>query len=110
MKFSSIAQNKIFSDSFGASALALYTEFDSVEELAVMSLEDITVFLRTNGNNRFPAPEGVARTIQAAVKSSYRLPKTVVDSINQILALSVVSMRSLKEQIKSFDKAIEQQL
>lgn len=110
MKFSSMAQDKIFSDSFGASALALYTEFDSVEELAAKSLEDLTVFLRTNGNNRFPDPEAVAKTIQSAVKSSYRLPKTVVDSINQILALSVVSMRSLKEQIKSFDKAIEQQL
>lgn len=38
------------------------------------------------------------------------LPKTVADSINKILALSVVSIRSLKEQIKSFDKTIEQQL
>lgn len=110
MKFSSMTQDKIFSDSFGVSPLALYTEFDSVEELAAMSLEDPTLFLKTTGNNRFPDPEAVARAIQAAVKSSYRLPKTVVDSINQILALSVVSMRSLKAQIKSFDKAIEQQL
>lgn len=110
MKFSSITQEKVFSNSFSVSALALYTEFDSVEELAAMNLTEITDFIRKTGRNRFPDPDAVAKTIQAAVRSSYRLPKTIVDSVNQVLALSIISMRSLKEQIKSFDKAIELQL
>lgn len=110
MKFSSFTQDKVFSDSFGASALSLYTEFDSVEELAAMNLTELTDFIRKTGRNRFPDPDAVAKAIQAAVRSSYRLPKTLVDSVNQVLALSIISMRSLKEQIKSFDKAIELQL
>ncbi|WP_307761393.1 IS110 family transposase [uncultured Phascolarctobacterium sp.] len=110
MKFSSFTQDKVFSDSFGASALSLYTEFDSVEELAAMNLTELTDFIRKTGRNRFPDPDAVAKAIQAAVRSSYRLPKTLVDSVNQVLALSIIYMRSLKEQIKSFDKAIELQL
>lgn len=110
LKFSSFAQDKVFSDSFGASALSLYAEFDSVEELAAMNLNELTDFIRKTGKNRFPDPDAVAKAIQTAVSSSYRLPKTIVDSVNQILALSIISMRSLKEQIKSFDKAIERQL
>lgn len=110
LKFSSFAQDKVFSDSFGASALSLYTEFDSVEELAAMNLNELTDFIRKTGKNRFPDPDAVAQAIQTAVSSSYRLPQTIVDSVNQILALSIISMRSLKEQIKSFDKAIERQL
>lgn len=110
MKFSSFTQNKVFSDTFGASALSLYTEFDSVEDLAAMNLTELTDFICKTGKNRFPDPDAVAKAIQAAVRSSYRLPKTIVDSVNQVLALSIISMRSLKEQIKSFDKAIELQL
>jgi transposase len=110
LKFSSLAQDKVFSDSFGASALSLYAEFDSVEELAAMNLNELTDFIRKTGKNRFPDPDAVAKAIQTAVRSSYRLPKTIVDSVNQVLALSIISMRSLKAQIKSFDKAIELQL
>lgn len=110
LKFSSFTQDKVFSDTFGASALSIYTEFDSVEELAAMNLTELTDFIRKTGKNRFPDPDSVAKAIQAAVRSSYRLPKTIVDSVNQVLALSIISMRYLKEQIKSFDKAIELQL
>ena len=39
----------------------------------------------------------------------YRLPKTVNDTVNQTMSVSIASMRALKEQIKVLDKAIEQQ-
>ena len=43
-------------------------------------------------------------------RSSYRLPKTVNDSVNQVLSLSISSIRALETQIKEFDKAIAEQL
>ena len=109
-KYSSLAQNKVFSDTFGASALALYKEFDSADTLAYMDLHELTDFLVKNGKNRFPDPEAVAKAIQKAARSSYRLQKTVNESVNQVLSVSISLIKALEQQIKVLDKAIAKQL
>jgi hypothetical protein len=110
MKYSSLAQEKVFSDTFSTTALAVYEEFSSADELAYMDLNEPTDFIRLKGKNRFPNPEEVAKSIQAAARGSYRLPKTVNDSVNQVLSLSISSMRALDAQIKAFDKVIAEQM
>jgi transposase len=55
-------------------------------------------------------PEKVALAIQKAARSSYRLPKTINDSVNQVLSISISSMKALESQIKDFDKAIAAQM
>ncbi len=60
-------------------------------------------------SGRFADPEAAAKAIQAAAKGSYRLPKTVNDSVNQAMSVSIAAMRALESQIKTLDKAIEQQ-
>lgn len=109
-KYSSLAQNKVFSNTFGASALALYEEFDSADTLAYMDLHELTDFLVKKSKNRFSDPEAVAKAIQKAARSSYRLPKTVNDSVNQVLSSSISLIRTLEHQIKILDKAIAEQL
>ena len=109
-KYSSLAQEKVFSDKYGATALAVYEEFDSADTLAYMDLHDLTEFLQKKGKNHFSDPEAVAKAIQKAARSSYRLPKTVNDSVNQVLAISIIAMRALEAQIKEFDKAIANQM
>ena len=105
-KYSSLAQDKVFSNTFGASALALYEAFDSADTLARMDLHDLTDFLIQKGKNRFPDPEAVANAIQKAARSSYRLPQTVNDSVNQVLSVSISLIKTLESQIKALDKAI----
>ncbi len=109
-KYSSLAQNKVFSDTFGATALALYEEFDSADTLAYMDLHELTDFLVKKGKNHFTDPEAIAKAIQKAARSSYRLPKTVNDSVNQVLSVSVNLIRALEQQIKVLDKAIAEQM
>ena len=110
MKYSSMAQEKVFSNTFSVTALAVYEEFESPDQLAYMDLQKLTDFIKEKGKNRFPDPDAVAKAIQKAARSSYRLPKTVNDSINQVLSLSISSMKALESQIKEFDKAIAAQL
>ena len=109
-KYSSMAQEKVFSNTFGATALAVYEEFDSADALAYMDLQELTSFLQEKGKNHFPHPEEVAKAIQKAARSSYRLPKTINDSVNQVLSLSISSMKALESQVKSLDKAIAKQM
>lgn len=109
-KYSSLAQEKVFSDTFSTTALAVYEEFDSADALAYMDLHELTAFLQKKGKNHFSNPEEVAKAIQKAARSSYRLPKTVNDSVNQVLSISISSIKALETQIKEFDKAIADQM
>jgi transposase len=110
LKFSSLTQEKVFSDRFGATSLAVIEEFLSVDEIAYMSIEELSAFVNEKGKGKFDVPEDVAKLIQKAARSSYRLPKTVNDSVNQVLAISLLAIRALKDQLKLFDKAIEEQM
>lgn len=109
-KYSTMTQEKVFSNTFGATALAIYDEFESAEALANMDLHELTDFIIKKGKNRFSNPDAVAKAIQKAARSSYRLPKTVNDSVNQVLSISITSMKALESQIKAFDKAIQAQM
>lgn len=109
-KYSTMTQEKIFSDTFSTTALAVYDEFESAAALAYMDLQELTAFIIEKGKNRFPDPDAVAKAIQKAARSSYRLPKTVNDSVNQVLSISITSMKALESQIKEFDKAIAAQM
>lgn len=109
-KYSTMTQEKVFTDTFSTTALAVYEEFDSAEALASMDLQELTVFIMEKGKNRFPDPDAVAKAIQKAARSSYRLPKTVNDSVNQVLSISITSIKALDAQIKEFDKAIKAQM
>lgn len=109
-KYSTMTREKVFSDTFSTITLAVYKEFESAEALANMDLQELTAFIIKNGKNRFPDPDAVAKAIQKAARSSYRLPKTVNDSVNQVLSISITSIKALKTQIKEFDKAIAAQM
>ncbi len=109
-KYSTLTQEKVFSNTFSATALAVYEEFESAEELANMDLHELAAFVSKKGKNRFSDSEAIAKAIQKAARSSYRLPKTVNDSVNQVLSISITSIKALESQIKEFDKAIAAQM
>ncbi len=108
LKCNEIAQNPDIKNT-SATTLALMEEFETVEDLALADMETLTAFIQKAGRGRFADPEKTAEIIQAAARGSYRLPKTVNDSINQVMSVSISSMRALEQQIKVLDKAIERQ-
>jgi len=87
--------------------MELFLEQFSIEEISSMDVSSLADFLKEKGKNRFADPEKVAKCIQKAARSSYRLSKCVEDSIDILLATSIETIRSLKAQIKQLDKAIE---
>ena len=75
-----------------------------------MDLHVPTDFIIKKGKNRFPDPDVIAKVIQKTPRSSYRLPKIVNDSVNQVLSICIISMNTLESQIKEFDKVITTQM
>ena len=109
LKCSGLAQEKTFSDNFGAAALAVFEEFATPDDIAGMDIELLASFIAEKGKNRSPRPGEIARAVQAAANGSFRLPKTVNDSVNQVLSISISSMRAMQAQIKALNKEIERQ-
>lgn len=75
-----------------------------------MDLHELTEFIQKKEKKRFSNPGSVAKAIQKAARSSYRLPKTVNDSVNQVLSISINSIKSIEAQIKALEKAIAEQM
>ena len=107
-KYSELAQSPDFKNT-SATMLNLVSDFESVDDLANVPLEDLAAYIEKSGRGRFTDPEAVAKQIQAAAKGSYRLPKTINDSVNQAMSASIATMRAMEAQIKALNKAIEQQ-
>lgn len=99
-----------FSNKLSATSLAVMEEFESVEEIAEISLDKLVDFLVMHGKNRFDDPLAVAKALQKAARSSYRLPQSVADSVNLAMASSIRVIRVIQEQLKSLKKAIEDHL
>lgn len=106
-KFSSLDSSNVFSNTFGATSIAAACEFMSVDEIIYTPIDDLTEFVNSKGKGKFADPSEVAKALQAAARSSYRIPKTVNDSLNQLLAIRLIGIRSIEDQVKSLDKAIE---
>ena len=109
MKCSGLAQDKTFSDNYGTAALAVFEGFETPDDIAEMDVEELASFIAEKGNNRSPRPDEIAKAVQAAARGSYRLPKTVNDSVNQVLSISISSIRAMQAQIKVLNKEILRQ-
>ncbi len=105
LKFSGFSCAQPFTSLFGATSLALITEF-SPDELVNLPPEELTQFLITNSKNRFPHPDKLAQTINRAARESYRLRPALASSIDLILASILQTIRTLKEVLKEVDQAI----
>lgn len=108
LKFSAFSVEKPFASLFGATSLALITEF-SPDELVNLPMEDLTQFIIKNGKNRFKEPEKVVETLKRAARESYRLRPALASSIDLILATILQTIRALEEAPKEVDRAIEKE-
>lgn len=93
-----------------ATFLAIMQRFASIDDLASVNLGELTEFVAKSGRGRFSSPEERAKMIKAAAVGSYRLPKTVNDSVNQAMSVTIATINAFKNQIKMLDKAIAELL
>ncbi|ALB45933.1 IS110 family transposase [Clostridium beijerinckii NRRL B-598] len=88
LKFSELAvldkSENPFSNTFGATSVAVLTEYMSTEELANASIENLVAFLVEKNKNRFSNPEATAKLLQKAARDSYRLDKAIEKAIKRI--------------------------
>ena len=99
-------KDKPFSNMFGATSCAIFDNFDSPDQIAETSVEDLLDFISIVGKNRIKNPNEKIELLNKAIRSSYRLDKTSYDGINIAVASSLNTIKFLELQLKDVDKAI----
>lgn len=110
LKFSTLSQEKILSDNFGATAEALLTEFNSTEDIANMSLEDLINVISVSSKNRFDDIYLTAENIKQAAGSSFKLNKSINDSLSIVIKSCYDNISSLEKAKRHIDIAIDKQV
>lgn len=105
LKFSGLRQDNPFSDTFGATSMAVMEELEP-ETIAEMSLEELVEFLQDKGKNRFEKPEEIAKYLQKLARSSYRLNKAMQDPVNISMSVTLSTIQHIESQVKRLDKEI----
>lgn len=105
LKFSGIRQDNPFSNTFGATCLAVIQELEP-EQIVQMPIEELIDFLQDKGKNRFENPEETAEFLQKLARSSYRLHRTLQDPVNIALSATLSVIQHMEGEIKKLDKEI----
>lgn len=107
LKFSTLAQGDVFSDTFGATSESVILDFFSPEDVAARPLEELIDFLMEKGRSHFDDPEATAKALKEAAAKAHRLRGSLLEPVNLILATSIETIHVLEKQLKKIDKAIE---
>jgi transposase len=81
-----------------------------VDEIVATPLEELTQLLAKEGRNHFPSPESIATVIKRAARDSYRPHPALNEPLNLILNATLENIRTLSQQIKKVDQAIEREI
>ena len=105
LKFSSFNLVAPFSNTFGATSLAVIEDF-SVDQLVSHSVEDLLGFVIEKGRNRFADPNAVVAKLKQVARESYRIRPTLAKSVDLVLATTLANIRALDQSLKHINDAI----
>jgi transposase len=105
LKASDWKRVKPFADVFGATSIALLTEF-TVAELAALSHDQLVDLLTHRGHGRFEDPTATARAVQEALRTSYPIDPHMDEMVTATLATGWEHIRSIKRLMKRQDQHI----
>ena len=96
---------KPFANLYGATSLALLTEF-TVAELKALTLPELADLIAHRGRGRFDDPIATARAVQEALRTSYPVNPQLDALLTATLALSAEHLRMIQHLIKRLDQQI----
>jgi transposase len=105
LKCSDWKRIKAFSDIFGATSVALLTEF-TVAELQEMTHDQLVDLITHRGHGRFTDPTATARATREALRTSYPIDPRMDEMVTATLAAGWDHIRYLKRSMKHLDQLI----
>jgi transposase len=92
-------------DTFGVTSQAILERYLTADEIVVAPLEELVALVATESRGRADA-DAVAQAVKQAAKRSYRLTASMVEPVNLVLSSSLLTIRTLTDQLKPLGQAI----
>ena len=105
LKCSDWKRVKVFSDIFGATSIALLTEFTAAE-LQEMTHDQLVALISHRGRGRFHDPAATARAVRQALHTSYPIDPQMDEMVTAALAAGWDHIRYLTRSMKHLDQLI----
>ena len=105
LKCSDWKRVKAFSDVFGATSIALLTEY-TIAELNQMSHDQLVDLIRRRGRGHFEDPTATARKVREVLRSSYPIAPQMDEMVTATLATGWDHIRFINRSMKHLDKLI----
>jgi len=99
-----------FSNTFGATASSVLTDFLSTEEIVAMPMETLVNYLCQKSRHRFADPAKTALLLKQAARNSYRLDQCLYEPLTISIASSFTLISTYTAEINAVNKAIEKTL
>jgi transposase len=99
-----------FSDLCGATSLQVLDQFDDIQALADMPLDELSDQLRLFSGNTLADPDHKAHQLRRVAEQSYPLPQPLATSLHAIVQLCIAHIRFLSDNQKTTRHLIEQHL
>lgn len=99
-----------FSDLCGATSLHVLEQFDDIQALADMPLDELTAQLQHLSGNTLPDPQHNAQKLQQVADHSYPVPQPLASTLHLIVQQTIAHIRFLTDNQKAIKSLIEQQL
>lgn len=99
-----------FSDPFGATSLAVLSEFGSLDELAAVPLEELTAFIDEHSHHCVADPAERARLLKQVADDSFRLDEDAAEPVHFTLKAALAHIRFLTQQLGLLDRRIAKEL
>jgi transposase len=105
LKCSDWKRVKAFSDIFGATSIALLTEFTS-SQVQEMPHDQLVDLITRRGRGRFDDPTATARAVRHTLRTSYPIDPQMDEMVTAALATGWDHIRYLKRSMKRLDRHI----
>jgi transposase len=105
LKCSDWKRVKPFADLFGATSIALLTEFTAAE-LRSLPHHQLVDLIAHRGHGRFRDPAATARAVRQALRTSYPIDPQMDEMVTISLATSHEHIRSIKRLMRRLDEQI----
>jgi len=99
-----------FSDLFGVTSLHVLDEFDDIQALAAMPVDQLTDQLRHFSSNTLPDPQHNAQQLHQVANDSYPLPHPLAATLHLIVQQTLAHIRFLADTQKTMRGLLEQHL
>ena len=109
LKLSDWKRVKPFTDVFGATSIALLTEFTAAE-LRAMPRHELVDLITHRGHGRFHDPAATARAVRQALRTSYPIDPQMDEMVTLSLATSREHLRSIERLMKRLDEQIARRI